>query len=51
MVLSVTPSAKFIRHIVKVVRTAAGNNVYQIDGVVQPTLRFTEGDMSLKTVL
>ncbi len=40
----VTPSAKFIRHIVKVVRTAAGNNVYQIDGVVQPTLRFTEGD-------
>ena len=40
----VTPSARFIRHVVKVIRNTEGNNVYQIDGVEQPTLVFTEGD-------
>ena len=40
----ITPDARFIRHVVKVVRNTAGNNVYQIDGVEQPTLVFTEGD-------
>ena len=41
----VTPSARFIRHTVKVIRNAADTaNIYQIDGVAQPTLVFTEGD-------
>ena len=40
----VTPAVRFIQHVVKVIRNTEGNNVYQIDGVEQPTLVFTEGD-------
>ncbi len=41
----VTPDARFITHVVKVIRNATDTaNIYQIDGVAQPTLVFTEGD-------
>ena len=40
-----TPPPRFIYHTVKVIRNATDTaNIYEIDGVAQPTLVFTEGD-------